>query len=88
MIVEDQLDRSIGRIGGIEKLQELNELVAAMAILDQGMDPTGEEIDPSQQTERAMALVLVVTRETRIDAGPGGKSGAVVAIAWMPGFSS
>src|SRR5208282_4001081 len=39
MIVEDQLDRSIGRIGGVEKLQELDELAAAMAILDQGMDP-------------------------------------------------
>src|SRR5208283_384847 len=69
MIVEDQLDRSIGRIGGVEKLQELDELAAAMAILDQGMDLTGEKIDPSQQTERAMALVLVVAREARIQAG-------------------
>jgi hypothetical protein len=44
MIIEDQLDRRAGRIGGIEKL---------------GWTP-----------------------------GTGGKSGAVVAIAWIPGFSS
>jgi hypothetical protein len=35
-----------------------------MAILDQGMDAAGEEINS------------------------GGKSGAVVAIVWIPGFSS
>ena len=35
MIVEDQLDCRMGRIGGIEKLKEFDELAAAMAILDQ-----------------------------------------------------
>ena len=34
MIVEDQLDRRVGRIGGIEKLEEFDEFAAAMAILD------------------------------------------------------
>ena len=29
MIVEDQLDRGAGRIGGIEKLEEFDELAAA-----------------------------------------------------------
>jgi hypothetical protein len=38
MIVEDQLDRSVGWIGGVEKLEEFDEFAAAMAILDQGMD--------------------------------------------------
>src|SRR5208337_1404413 len=28
VIVEDQLDRRIGRIGGVEKLEELNEFAA------------------------------------------------------------
>src|SRR6201994_457816 len=52
MIVEDQLDRGAGRIGGIEKLEEFDELAAAVAVLDQGVDLPGEQIDPSQQAER------------------------------------
>ena len=35
-----------------------------------------------------MAFVLVIARKGGVDAGLGGKSGAVVAIAWIPGFSS
>src|SRR5215471_15893835 len=50
MIVEDQLDRGAGRVGCIEQLEELDELSAAMAIPDQGMDLTGEKINPGQQT--------------------------------------
>jgi len=38
MIVEDQLDRGAGRIGGIEKLEEFDELAAAMAIFDERVD--------------------------------------------------
>ncbi len=38
MIVEDQLERRVGRIGGVEKLDEFDEFATAMAILDQGMD--------------------------------------------------
>ena len=34
MIVEDQLDRGAGRIGGIEKLEEFDELSAAVAVSD------------------------------------------------------
>jgi len=67
MIVEDQLDRGIGWIGGVEKFEELDELATAMAILDQGMDLSGEEIDPGEETERAVALVLEVAREAWID---------------------
>src|ERR1035441_6366226 len=68
MIVEDQLDRGASRIGGIEKLEEFDELSAAMAVSDESMDFSGEQIDPGQQTERAMAFVLIITREARIDA--------------------
>ena len=57
MIVEDQLDRCVGRIGGVEKLEEFDEFAAAVAIPDQGMDLAGEEVDAGQQTDRAMALV-------------------------------
>jgi hypothetical protein len=51
MIVEDQLDRSAGRISGIEKPEEFDELSAAVAISDEGMDLPGEQINPGQQTE-------------------------------------
>jgi hypothetical protein len=51
MIVEDQLDRGAGRIGGIDKLEELDELSAAVAVPDQGMDLAGEQINPGQQAE-------------------------------------
>src|SRR6185437_15149352 len=58
MIVEDQLDRGAGRIGGIEKLEEFNELAAAVAISDERVDLAGEQINPGQQAERAMTFVL------------------------------
>jgi len=88
MIVEDQLDRCMGRIGLIEKLEEFDQLAAAVTILDQGVHLAGEKIDSGQQADRAVTFVFMITAEGRVHAGFGGKSGAVVAIAWMPGFSS
>ena len=49
MIVEDQLDRRMRRIGGVEKLEEFDEFAAAVTVLDQGMDLAGDEIDAGQQ---------------------------------------
>src|SRR6266480_6361080 len=66
MIVEDQLDRGAGRVGGVEKLEEFDELAAAVAVSDEGMDLSGEQIDPGQQAERAVALILIVARECRV----------------------
>jgi len=71
VIVEDELDGGAGRISGIEKLEEFDELSAAMAILDKGVDLAGEQINSRQQTERAMALVFMITREGRVDARHG-----------------
>jgi hypothetical protein len=88
MIVEDQLDRGVGWIGGVEKLEEFDEFAAAAAILDQGMDLAGDEIDAGQQADRAVALIFVLACEGRMHAGSGGSSGAVVSMAWMLGFSS
>ena len=88
MIVEDQMDCRVGRIGRIEELEKLDELPAPMAILHQGMNLAGQQVDTGQQADRAVALVFVVAREGRMNCGSGGKSGVVVAIAWMPGFSS
>ena len=69
MIVEDQPDRGARRIGSIQKLKDFDELWAAMAVSNQGVDFSGEQINPSQQAERAVAFVLVITRESRVDAG-------------------
>ena len=71
MIVEDQLDRSMGRISGIDQLEEFDELAAAMAISDQGVNLTGQQIDAGQQADRAMALVFVITRKCRVPASLG-----------------
>jgi hypothetical protein len=57
MIVEDQLDRGAGRIGAIKKLEELDELSAAMAVPDEGMEVTGEQANPGQQVDRLPAAV-------------------------------
>src|ERR1700738_3296632 len=68
MIVENQLDRGAGRIGSIKKLEEFDELPAAVAISEEGMDLAGEQIDAGQQAERAIAFVLMITCEGRVDA--------------------
>ena len=88
MIVEDQLDRCVGRIGGVEKLEEFDEFAAAMAILDQRMDLAGDEVDAGQQADRAVTFIFMLTCEGRMHAGLGRQVGAVVAMACMPGFSS
>ena len=49
MIVENQLDGGIRRVGTIEKLEEFDELSAAMTIPDQRMNLASEQIDASQQ---------------------------------------
>jgi hypothetical protein len=38
MIVEDDLDSCVGRIGGVELLEEADELTRAMAIFDAGVN--------------------------------------------------
>src|SRR4029077_6625702 len=65
------LDRRIRRIGGVEELEEFDELATAVAIFNQGMDFAGEQIDPGQWAKRALAFVLVVARERRINARLG-----------------
>ena len=89
MIVEDQLDRGAGRIGGIEKLEEFDELAAAVALPDERVDLAGEQIDPGQQAERAMAFVLMIPREARMAAWQLAAN-PVPSWRWpgSPGFSS
>src|SRR4051812_25848550 len=75
MIVEDQLDRGSGRIGGVEQLEEFDEFAAAVAILDQSVDLAGDEINPSQQTDRAVPLVFMPGGKGRMPPGPRGRMG-------------
>jgi len=42
MIVEDQVDRRVGWVGGIVEFEELDELAAAVTIADQGVNLAGQ----------------------------------------------
>src|SRR3974377_437573 len=71
MIFEDQLDRRVGRVNGIEELEELDELSASVAISNQGVDLSGEQINAGQQAEGTEAFVFVITGEGRMHSGYG-----------------
>src|SRR5258708_20184282 len=56
MIVEDQMDRGVGRVRRIEELEELDELTAAGTISDQGVHLPRQQVNASKQPHRAVAL--------------------------------
>ena len=62
MVVEDQLDGGVGRIGGVELLEKVNELPRAMAVFDTGVDLAAEQVDPGEQAQRAMTLLFMLSR--------------------------
>ena len=68
------------RVGGVEQLEEVDELAAAMAILDQGVDLAGQQVDAGQQRHGAVPLVFVVACEGRMsgDFGALASSSAVL----------
>ena len=66
MIVEDQLDRGMARIGGIDKLKEFDELAAAMAVPDQGVNLTAQQIDAGQQADGALTFVFMIARRSGV----------------------
>ena len=69
VIVEDQLDGGVRGISCVEPLEEVDELPRPTAILDAGMHMAGEQVDPGEQAQRAMTLVVVVAREARMRMG-------------------
>src|SRR5712671_827188 len=75
MIVEDQMDRGVGRVRRIEELEELDELTAAVTISDQGVHLARQQVDASKQADRAVALVFVVACEGCMQAGFGRQIG-------------
>jgi hypothetical protein len=60
MVVEEQFDARIGRIGGVKPLEEADEFARPIAILDTGMHLAGQQIDPGQQAQRAMTFVFMI----------------------------
>ena len=73
MIVENQLDRCIGRIGGVDKLEKFDEFAAAVAIPDEGMNLTGQQIDAGQHTHGAVALVFMIARKVACTPNSGSR---------------
>lgn len=71
MIVEDQLDGGVGRIGGIDQLEEFDELAAAVAVLDERVDPACQQVNSNQQAEGAMTPMFKIARKRRMDARHG-----------------
>jgi hypothetical protein len=88
MVVEDQLDGGIGRVGGIEPLEEANELARPMAVLNRGVDLSRQRSIPASRLSVPWRLYPWSRAKLGCDPGCGGRSGAVLSIAWMPGFSS
>jgi hypothetical protein len=66
MIIEDQLDRGAARISGVEKLEEVDELAAAVAVSDERRTLPVSRSIPANRAERAMAFVLVGTSRPRL----------------------
>ncbi len=81
MIVEDQVDRCIGRVGRVEQGEELDEFTAAVTILDQSMDLAGDQVetcvmcsDPTSSEPRSSS-----TRFARSLACQGSRTGSMAA---------
>ena len=75
MIVENQFDCGAGRISGVNKFEEFDELSTAVAVSDQAVDLPREQINPGQQADSAVAFVLMIAREGRVNAGLGRQIG-------------
>ena len=56
MIVDKDFDRGRGRLGGVDLLEDLDELARAMPFLDAGVDDASHQIDASQQAQRSRAI--------------------------------
>src|SRR5262245_38887178 len=69
VVVEDDFNCGVGRIGGIEELEKLDELAAAVPLFDNGVDVTGQQIYARHQGKGAVAFVLVIAHYGGAGAG-------------------
>ena len=68
MVVEDEFNRGVRRVGRVEEHEELDEFAAAMAFFDQGMDVAGEQVDACHQGQSAVPFILVIAHHGRAGA--------------------
>lgn len=71
MVVEDDGDRDVGRIGAIDAFEKADELARAMALLAGGVDLAGQEVDAGEQAERTVTHVLVIACRALVPIGDG-----------------
>jgi len=69
VVVEDDFNCGVGRIGGVEEFEKLDELAAPVALFDNGVDVTGQQIDARHQGQGAVAFVLVIAHYGGAGAG-------------------
>src|SRR5689334_21646123 len=86
VIVEDDLDRGHCGVGGIEHIEKFDEFATAMAVLDEGVHLAGQQVDAGHQSDRSMALVLVIATDRWMGAGHWAKVGSDGADSLDAGF--
>ncbi len=66
VIVEDELDRSRRRVGGVELLQEGDEFAGPVSLLDAGVDLAGQKVDAGQEAQRPVPDIFVIAPYARM----------------------
>src|SRR5271168_1436387 len=73
VIVEDQFDCGVCGILLVELIEEADEFTRPVTVLDAGVHLARNQIDPSEQAQRAMALVFMIPRERLMLPWPRGQ---------------
>ena len=84
VIVEDQPDGGVHRIGGIKLSEEGDELARTVSIFDTGMYATRQQVDPGSRLSVPWRLYSWSRANVACVPGCGGRSGAVLPMAWSP----
>jgi hypothetical protein len=84
--MRELIDGGIRGISVIEQVEEADELAQPVPLLDARMHLASQQVDPGEQAQ--CRLYSGSRAKPSCSPGFGGKPGAVLAIAWMPGFSS
>src|SRR6478752_407088 len=66
VIVENDLDRRVGRVGCIKLLEKADEFARTVAVFDAGVNLSGEQVDPREQAQCPKALVFMVACNARM----------------------
>jgi len=88
VVIEQNADHHANWIGRIEGLEKGHEFPTAMTLGDGMMNGAGHEIGCRADGDGAKTFIFMVALESGMVPWPRRQIGAVVAIAWMPSFSS